>query len=87
MSGDPDEVQFTDTQEKLYNLLYKAFGKDVKIKDMYYALYGVPDAYTSIRDMQQKLAPIISRVNKKMFGQEIKPGELKQTYRLSNILP
>ena len=81
---DTDDYAFTEMQYKLYHLLEKKRGHDVLIRDMYYCLYGVPkDMLVSVRDMQQKLAPIIARINDKLVMEVIRPGQLKQTYRLT----
>lgn len=76
-------VQLSPMQEKLYALFKGKEDKDILIKDMYYALYGTPtDALVTVRDMQQRLAPVLQRLNDKLVTQRIEPGLMKQTYRV-----
>lgn len=53
--------------------------KDIDIAVIYTRVYGDPGEMTA-REMQQKLAPTFSEINKKLKGR-IEPGETKRTYR------
>lgn len=77
----------TQMQARLYNLLaHKAeWGEpDVSITQCYSTVYA--GTYLSDRrEMQQKLGPLISRINAhlRVYEQRIEPGRLKGTYRLN----
>lgn len=70
-------------QNILYTCLAARIGQDVPIVVMYEALYGPADRYTTVRDMQQKMANIIMRTNRHIAPSKIEPGDLKKTYRLT----
>jgi len=56
---------------------------DLPITELYRVCVGVPDVSMSPRSMQQKLGPIIARVNKRIKGHAaIVPGRVKRSYRL-----
>lgn len=66
------------------NELYGYFGLydvDVPIAEMHDKLY--PEGDTDGRTPQQRLGALISRINKKLTGERIVPGNLKRTYRLT----
>lgn len=80
-------------QDKIYKLLKATPDQDVAIDTLYNHVFDGPHyvqlegerhelVYTS-RDMQQRLGPVIARLNLKLRGQRIVPGELKRTYRLN----
>lgn len=79
-------------QAKVMNL-FDRFDKDVAIFRVYNAAYGNEGWTTTsdhvlpipVRDMQQKLGPLIQRMNLKLQRGRIVPGELKQTYRMIRI--
>lgn len=67
----------------LHDLLAKTENVDVNIAKLYNAAYPTKATYEN-RFMQQRIAPIIARVNKKLpEGHRIEPGKLKRTYRLN----
>lgn len=68
-------------QDKLLATLSN--GDDVTIRTLYFAVHGAPKEPKTNRSMQQRLGPLISRVNGKLpIEMEIVPGALKGTYRL-----
>lgn len=73
-------------QQEVYNVLVKKKGKDVTIEDMHDAAYGAtqPDLFAgwTSRQIQQRMGPLISRINAKLPRHKVVPGELKRTYRL-----
>lgn len=81
----------TPKQERLYDLLSDAarfkrqksqqIEPDVSISTCYSTVYA-GTYLASNRDMQQKIAPLISRINKHIAPHKIIPGERKRTYRL-----
>lgn len=74
-------------------MLNQTPGEDVAIYKLYEAAHSVNvhrivngKLLLSVepRIMQQRLGAFISRINKKLpDGQVVRPGQLKQTYRLS----
>ena len=77
--------ELSPLQERLYlRLVLAGFDTDVKIVDLYDAVY--PDnmgMWLTNRYMQQKLGPIIARTNGKLEKERIKPGRSRRTYRLT----
>ena len=77
--------ELSPLQEKLYlRLVLAGFDTDVKIVDLYNAVY--PDnmgMWLTNRYMQQKLGPCIARTNDKLKKERIKPGRSRRTYRLT----
>lgn len=69
-----------------YTLFSQLRGKqDVPIVDLYATVYPQDDMFAAPRTprtMQQKLAPLIQRVNAKLNVTKIVPGEARRTYRL-----
>lgn len=59
--------------------------KDIPIGRLFMRVYGHDEwQKRSVREMQQKLAPIFADINVKLEGKAvIEPGELKRTYRYS----
>ena len=72
-------------QERLYlRLVLAGFDTDVKIVDLYNAVYPASDAmWLSNRYMQQRLGPIIARTNGKLENERIHTGWNRRTYRLT----
>ena len=72
-------------QERLYlRLVLAGFDTDVKIVDLYNAVYPASDAmWLSNRYMQQRLGPIIARTNGKLEKERIQTGGNRRTYRLT----
>lgn len=70
-------------QQTVYDLLDRANG-DVSIRALYVALYGCPGGRT-VREMQQRLGPLLRRLNSKLSDRHISPGHLKQTYRMDPV--
>ena len=77
--------ELSPLQERLYlRLVLAGFDTDVKIVDLYNAVYPASEAmWLSNRYMQQKLGPIIARTNAKLEKERIKPGRSRRTYRLT----
>ena len=77
--------ELSPLQEKLYlRLVLAGFDTDVKIVDLYNAVY--PDnmgMWLTNRYMQQRLGPVIARTNGKLEKERIKPGRSRRTYRLT----
>ena len=77
--------ELSPLQERLYlRLVLAGFDTDVKIVDLYNAVY--PDnmgMWLTNRYMQQRLGPIIARTNGKLEKERIKPGRSRRTYRLT----
>lgn len=68
--------------------VFKDFDIDAEIEDLFRATYenkaSVITSYSN-RAMQQRLGPIIARINRKLDGQRIVPGRMKRTYRLIRV--
>ena len=77
--------ELSPLQERLYlRLMLAGFDTDVKIVDLYNAVY--PDnmgMWLTNRYMQQRLGPVIARTNGKLEKERIKPGRSRRTYRLT----
>lgn len=80
----------TDRETPVFTVLSKNPDADISIGTLYRVTFGKNDnLYTRYqdgratrRDLQQKLGPIIARINEKLNGSRIVPGALKGTYRL-----
>jgi hypothetical protein len=75
-----DREKIDGLQLKPGSVNYAGVVPDVSIVQCYSTVYA--GRLASIRDMQQKLGPLISRINKHIAPQRIVPGERKRTYRL-----
>ena len=77
--------ELSPLQERLYlRLVLAGFDTDVKIVDLYNAVYpGNMGMWLTNRYMQQRLGPIIARTNGKLEKERIKPGRSRRTYRLT----
>jgi hypothetical protein len=85
-------MDLSPTQERIVTLLRQYAGQDVAIPRIYEAAYRVKVCTEledgrvmhslSVRYMQQRIGPFISKANKRLVGERIVPGELKKTYRL-----
>ena len=83
-------MRLSRQERRLYEALYETKG-DVSIDLLHAALYC--DPVDDARRMQQRIGPVISRINDKLAASERKsererrivPGEARRTYRLSNI--
>ena len=77
--------ELSPLQEKLYlRLVLAGFDTDVKIVDLYNAVY--PDntgMWLTNRYMQQKLGSCIARTNDKLEKERIQTGWNRRTYRLT----
>lgn len=83
-------------RERLSEYMRRTPDTDVKIEDIYAYVFGAlkdEAAYMAqssggVRYMQQSLGPVIKRFNEvnALNGEAIRPGRLKQTYRLENAL-
>lgn len=75
--------ELTDRERDVYATLYECLNADVGV-NMLYRLAYEGERLASNRTMQQRLGPIIARINRKLpDGHRIVPGELKRTYRLN----
>ena len=85
-----NRTKLSTHQCKLYDKLRDAKGNDVSLSKLYAEMYG-DDAQTELfhdvsnRAKQQKLGPLVARINHKLKDEVIEPGLLKQTYRLSPL--
>ena len=77
--------ELSPLQERLYlRLVLAGFDTDVKIVDLYNAVY--PDntgMWLTNRYMQQKLGSCITRTNDKLEKERIQTGWNRRTYRLT----
>ena len=77
--------ELSPLQERLYlRLVLAGFDTDVKIVDLYDAVY--PDntgMWLANRYMQQKLGSCIARTNAKLEKERIQTGWNRRTYRLT----
>lgn len=84
--------KLTPLQQKIFSLLDAKPNTDVMISTLYHEAFGDTDmvhpdgSYSSVvldtRDMQQRLGPLLARINLKLKRGRIVPGALKRTYRL-----
>lgn len=56
---------------------------DVLIITLYRRVYGKVKPLSSVRSLQQRMAPTFSAINDKIRPARIEPGYLKKTYRLN----
>ena len=77
--------ELSPLQERLYlHLVLAGFDTDVKIVDLYNAVYpGSMGMWLTNRYMQQKLGSCIARTNGKLEKERIKPGRSRRSYRLT----
>ena len=77
--------ELSPLQERLYlRLVLAGFDTDVKIVDLYNAVYPASEAVRlTNRYMQQKLGSCIARTNGKLEKERIKTGCNRRTYRLT----
>ena len=77
--------ELSPLQERLYlRLVLAGFDTDVKIVDLYNAVYPASEAmWLPNRYMQQRLGPIIARTNGKLENEHIHTGWNRRTYRLT----
>lgn len=70
------------TEKLIYDYIAnRGANTDIPIKQIYFAVYKhLPVDET--RNAQQTIGAFISRINAKLEGAEIRPGKMKQTYRL-----
>lgn len=87
--------KLTELQQRVFDVLDKKPNTDVQITVLFDAAYPLtcdwtdeenPIEYPPIRDMQQKLGPLLSRINRKLKNGRIEPGVIKRTYRLNTKL-
>lgn len=77
-------TELSDQQRSLYEALFEDRDEDVPIADMYRIVKGRDDLpLPSNKSMQEYLGPFITRINRKLNGQRIEPGEKRRTYRLN----
>ncbi len=71
-------------QERVYRVLARNPGRDHSIHKLYLASFAGTELIppTDNRTEQQKLGPLISRINTKIYPSRIVPGRTKQTYKL-----
>lgn len=79
--------ELSEFQQKVYSLFEP--NVDRPIHWLYDKTYNSNGASSTVRvrDMQQRLGPVFARINDKLVGQRIEPGQLKRTYRLSITTP
>lgn len=77
--------ELSPLQERLYlRLVLAGFGTDVKIVDLYNAVYSDSmGMWRTNRYMQQKLGSCIARTNAKLEKERIQTGWNRRTYRLT----
>ena len=79
----------TSLQKKMFDVVKSGGVKGVSITYMYAHLYGAPLLSMTVRDMQIKLGPLISRVNAKLEAKRsifrVRPGNIKQTYVIQRV--
>ena len=77
--------ELSPLQERLYlRLVLAGFDTDVKIVDLYNAVYPASEGvWLTNRYMQQKLGPCIARTNDKLEKEHIQTGWNRRTYRLT----
>jgi hypothetical protein len=77
-------ADMSSTEKLIYAFIAsKGANVDVPIKTIYHHVYGDLEDADQNRTSQQVVGAFISRINKKLSGAEIKPGRVKQTYRLA----
>jgi hypothetical protein len=74
-------MSLSTMQQRVFVLF--APGKDVPIVKLFRAAWPDADRTNDNRMMQQKLGPVIARINRRLTKGYIEPGQLKQTYRLT----
>lgn len=80
--------ELSATEKKLYDYIASfPLSTDVDISALYHSVYGTLELADRTRTKQQVIGAFISRINKKITGREIKPGRMKQTYRLTTLRP
>ena len=81
------DKELSDHQKRVL-AAFEEKDKDIPISRIYLLVYGHEEWQkkgTTVRVMQQKLAPTFKEINNKLLSAKIGPGEVKRTYRL-NIL-
>lgn len=77
----------TSMQDRLYQLLLSRAATDATADTLILVCYDTvyPGCTRGLynRQMQQRLGPLIARVNRRLVGQRIEPGRMKNTYRLN----
>lgn len=76
-------AKLSELQSRVFRLLSKKPNTDVPIQELFLAAYPLDASSTFVRDMQQKLAPLLARINGKLKRGRIEPGQMKRTYRLT----
>ena len=78
--------KLSSLQKRVYVYLSHVPGNDIDIRKLHDIAYSmkIPPQWTS-RQLQQRMGPLISRINAKLEGEAIQPGELKRTYRLVTL--
>lgn len=85
-------TQFTDMQQRVYDVLKANENEDVPIYKLYEAAYqtsvhrmqkGQLILGITSRTMQQRLGTLFAGIRRKLDGATLAPGQAKQTYRLS----
>lgn len=84
-------MKLSEVQKRVYDILAASPDVDVEIYKLYEAAYqtnvhkiqrGQLILGVEPRTMQQRLGPIIARVNQKLEKGRVVPGLIKRTYRL-----
>lgn len=82
-------TQLSPYEQTLYDyLLAQGFERDTRIQTLYEYVHVLcaGSKRPSPRVMQQRLGAIITRINRKLEGEKIVPGDVKRTYRLTRTV-
>ena len=81
-------ASLSETEKTIYVFVSKKGANvDVPIAAIYHHVYGELKSEDQNRTSQQVIGAFISRINNKLEGAQIKPGRVKQTYRLVATKP
>ena len=61
------------------------FDTDVSIDTIYQIMYHPQSMPPSTRQRQQRVGAIITKLNAKLNGMRVTPGQIKRTYRLERV--
>lgn len=81
----PVETYLTPRQVQLYKMF--KFDQDEDIEELYLTMFGPPETQMRLPQMQMHLGSFISKMNRRIrqYGEAVKPGVKKHTYRLTAI--
>lgn len=82
-------TELTPRQDELLALVMAGGPDGVRIVELHRDFYPAHNSRLSVREMQQRLSPMISRINKKLAAMEdanrVKPGRIKQTFAYAPV--